>query len=158
VIATQFQRLCLCFRCHATRLDWSKYSRLSGWVRNQRLRLGTGSAYELSYSAAMRDSNTILRAIYLGFWDPVTWLHLCEYCPMSGWVVHQIWRPVTGSGYIPQIYYKPNWRGRVFGCSPVMMLDAKNISISVGISLLSLIQAEQEIVGINSNFNRDADS
>jgi len=44
-IATKLQRLYLCFRCQATRLDCSKHCRVSGWVRNQRWRIVTGSAY-----------------------------------------------------------------------------------------------------------------
>jgi len=68
MIATKFLRLYLCFRCQATRLDWSKYWRLSGWVRNQRWQPVTGpvtgSGYEITYiSDCMRDNNEIPTAI-----------------------------------------------------------------------------------------------
>jgi len=38
----------LCFRCRATRLDWSKRCCVSGWVRNQRWRPVTGSEYGIT--------------------------------------------------------------------------------------------------------------
>jgi len=62
--ATKFQRLYICFRRQATRLNWSKHYRLSGWVKNQRWRPGTGWAHEIAYiSACMHDSNDISTAI-----------------------------------------------------------------------------------------------
>jgi len=89
MIATQFQRLYLCFRCQATRLDWSKNCRFSGCVRNQRWRPGTGSANEITCSATMRDGNKILTAIPNVFKLKQHDCTRCEYCPMSGWMVYQ---------------------------------------------------------------------
>jgi len=110
MVAKKFQRLYLCFQCQAARRDWSKHCRLSGWVRNQRWRSGTGIVYEITCGSAMRDINKLQR-LYICFWDRATWLHLCGYCPMSGWVVYQRWRPVPGSsGYIPQtLTWKSIW-------------------------------------------------
>jgi len=100
-------------------------------VVNQRWRPETGSAYEITCCAAMRDSNKIPKAMPMFFLDRATRLHLCEYCPISGWVVYQRWWPVSGSEYIPYIYHKPCMTWKIIRISPVVMLDAKKISISL---------------------------
>jgi len=72
---------------------------------------------------SMRDINIIPTAIPMFFSDQATWLDLCEKCHMSGWLVYQRWRSVTGSGYLPPIDQSMTWTS--FRISPLMMLDAK---------------------------------
>jgi len=66
MIATEFQRLYVCFRYPATRLDWSEHCRLSELVRNKRWRPVTGSACEIMCSSAYRyDNNEIPTTIHI---------------------------------------------------------------------------------------------
>jgi len=71
----------------------------------------------------MRDIATKFQLLYLCL-NRATWLHLCDHCLRSGWLVYQRWRSVTGSGYIPQTLTWKSIRN-----SPVMMLDANNIGM-----------------------------
>jgi len=83
------------------------YRTTSRWVTNQRWRPRTRSAYEITCSAAMRDSNKIPMAILM-FLRSSNMTALREYCPLSWWVAYQRWQQVTESGYMSP------WRGRVF--------------------------------------------
>jgi len=140
MIASTFQQLYICFRCQATRLDWPKYCRVSGWIRNQRWRPGIGSAYEITCSAAMRDSYKIPTAIpmFLRSSNMTALVRILSYIWVSGilkmascsrkWIytVHNLPQTMT-------------WKG--IQISSVMMLDAQNISI-IGISLPPCLQEE----------------
>jgi len=139
-IATEFQRLYLCFRYEATRLDWSKYCRLLGWVRNQRCRPGTGSAYEITCSLAMRGSIKIPTVIarFLRSSNMTALVRILSYVR----VISILKMAACNQKWI----YTTNWlqilTWKSIRISPVILFDAKNISISVGISLLSSIQVE----------------
>jgi len=68
----------------------------------------------------------------------VTWLHLFEYCPMSGWVVYQRWQKWI------LIYHKSTTNPeveehRIIGYVQLWCLTPKTYYIAVRISLLSRI-------------------
>ena len=65
VISTKFQRLYLCFRGRATRLDYSRDCPICGFVRNQRWRPVTGSRYQITLiSARIQNGNDIQTALF----------------------------------------------------------------------------------------------
>jgi len=83
MIATKIQRLYLCFGCQTTQMDWSKHSRVSRWVSNQRWPSVTGSGYGIMYvSACIRDSNEI-PTIYLCFRCHATRMDWSKHCRVS---------------------------------------------------------------------------
>jgi len=108
---------------------------------NYRWRPGTGSAYEITCSAAMRNSNKITTAMPKFFRSSnmtalariLSYVRVSGISKMAG--CNRKWIYTTN---LPQIV---TWWNSI-RISPVMMLDAKNISIYVGNSLRSCIQAE----------------
>jgi len=133
------------FSMSSNTTDWSKHCRLSGWVRNQRWRPGTGSAYEIMCSAAMQDDNTIPTAILMFLRSSnmtALIVRILSYVRVSG--ISKM--AACNRNWINSTYFPQNLTWKSIRISPVMMLDAKNISIFLGIVLPSCIQTEIHVI------------
>jgi len=113
----------LYFRCQARRRDWSKFCRLSVWVRNQRW-WWKPEVHMKPRSSAMRDSNTIPTALlmFLRSSNITALARILSYVRVSG-----ISKMVAGNRkwkYTTNFPQNLTWKS--IRISPAMMLDVKN--------------------------------